>query len=157
MIIGLVLVLSLKDKARLGGIAFLIISSIVIIGSYILGWVFEPKAITNARAMEIQQAIEEYHQNTGEYPPDLKALSPSYLPILLGPLTGRGQVWCYQSGQDYYRLGYVLFERYHQYNDGTPFYEPYYEIKVPAASGRSPESTWMCDTELERYKIHGGL
>jgi len=122
-----------------------------------LGWLFEPQTITTARAMDLHKAIEDYHQDTGQYPPDLNALFPDYQLFLLGPLTGRGQVWCYQSGADYYRLGYVLFERYHPYNDDTPFYEPYYEIKVPAATGQPPGPAWMCDTELERYKVHGGL
>lgn len=157
LMIGLVMVLSLKGKARRGGFVFMIIAAIVIIGSFTLAWVIEPKAITTARAMDIQQAIEDYYQDNGEYPPDLKTLTPGYLPILLGPLTGRGQVWCYQSGADYYRLGYVLFERYHQYNDDTPFYEPYFEIKIPAAAGQPPELSWTCDSELERYKINGGL
>ena len=157
LMIGLVLLLSLKGHARWGGAAFLITTSIVITGSFMLGWVFDPRSITTARAMDIRQAVEDYRQDTGKYPPDLNALFPDYQLLLLGPLTGRGQAWCYQSGSDYYRLGYIFFERYHQYADDTPFSEPYFEIKVPASAGQPPESGWICDSELERYKSHGGL
>lgn len=154
---GLVLILTLKGQARWGGVIFSIITSIVITASFLSGGMFDPGSITTARAMDIQQAIEEYQQDTGEYPPDLKALIPKYQLLLLGPLTGYGQAWCYQSGSDYYRLGYIFFERYHQYDDGTPFYEPYFEVKVPASAGQPPESGWICDSELERYRLRGGL
>jgi hypothetical protein len=157
LIIGLVLILSLKERARLAGLAFMIITLIFIVGTYTLGWLIDPQAITAARAEEISQAIQRYNQQAGEYPPKLEVLAPGYLPILLGPLTGRGQVWCYQSGEDYYRLGYVIFERYHQYADDTPFWEPYYEIKVPSSAGQPPGTAWMCDEELENFKQNGGL
>jgi hypothetical protein len=157
IMIGLVLVLSLKGQARWGGVAFLITTSIVITASFLSGWLFDPRSITTARAMDIQQAIEEYQRDTGEYPPALKALFPKYQLILLGPLTGHGQAWCYQAGSDYYRLGYIFFEAYHQYDDGTPSYESYFEIKVPASAGQPPESGWICDSELERYRLRGGL
>lgn len=157
LIIGLVLILSLKDKARLAGLAFVIITLVFIVGSYTLGWLIDPQAVTAARAEGIDQAIQRYREKTGEYPPNLKVLAPGYLPILLGPLTGRGQVWCYQSGEDYYRLGYVIYERYHQYADVTPFWEPYYEIKVSSSAGQPPGTAWMCDEELENFKQNGGL
>jgi hypothetical protein len=155
--LGLVLILNLKGQSRWSGVAFLINTSVVITASYITGWLFDPRSITTARATDIQQAVEDYRQDTGTYPPDLNALIPDYQLIVLGPLTGRGQVWCYQSGTDYYRLGYVLFERYHQYTDDTPFYEPYYEIMIPAAAGQPPDSGWICDSELERIRSHGGM
>jgi len=146
-----------KKKNRWSGAAFLLIAPTLIILAFGLGLRFDPHAITEARAIQIRQAIESYHQDTGAYPAELEDLSPNYLPLLLGPLTGRGQTWCYQSGTDYYRLGFVLFERYHQYEGDTPFWEPYYEIRVPGSAGQPPAGTWACDTELERMKQYGGL
>jgi hypothetical protein len=52
---------------------------------------------------------------------------------------------------------YALFQRYYDWDDGTPFYEPYYAIQVPAAAGAPPAGAWMCDSELEKLKGHGGL
>jgi len=37
------------------------------------------------------RAIENYHQERGSYPTELGALTPEYLPIIFGPLTGRGR------------------------------------------------------------------
>ena len=101
--------------------------------------------------------IEQYKQDNGQYPPGLESLTPDYTAWILGPLTGRGQVWCYQSGADFYRLGYALFQRYYDWGDGTPFYEPYYAIEVPAAAGQPPPTDWMCTVELDKLKEHGGL
>jgi hypothetical protein len=130
---------------------------VVIAFSYTVGLQFKPQAITAARADRLGRAIEGYFQETGEYPTNLGDLTPSYLLFISGPLTGRGQVWCYQSGPSYYRLGYIFFQRYYKYPDDTPFAEPYYEIKVPYAAGQPPAGEWMCDEELQLYKQHGGL
>jgi hypothetical protein len=155
--IGLTFLLSRKKKVRWSGAAFLAVAPLLIVLTFWLGLRFDPHAITEARAIEIGQAIERYHQDTGRYPAELGQLQPDYLSRLLGPLTGRGQIWCYQSGPDYYRLGYVLFERYHQYADDTPFWEPYYEIKVPAFAGQPPAGPWACDIELEWMKHGSGF
>lgn len=157
VIAGLLLALTASGKIRRAGIGFMILVPVVIAFSYTIGLRFEPQVITSARADRLGQAIERYYQDTGEYPARLEDLTPSYLPFISGPLTGRGQVWCYQSGPNYYRLGYIFFQRYYAYPDGTPYWEPYYEIKVPYAAGQPPAGEWMCDKELELYKQHGGL
>lgn len=157
LVTGLVLLLSVKEKARGNALAFLVLAPAILVFGYSLGWRIEPRAITANRAAGIQRAIQRYYQDVGQYPDDLGALSPGYLPILLGPLTGRGQVWCYESGPGHYRLGYVVFERYHRYPDATPFTEPYYAIQVTGSAGSLPDGPWICDRELERYKEHGGL
>ncbi len=157
VIAGLLLALTASGKLRWGGIAFMILVPAVIVCSYIIGLQLDPQAITAARANKLGQAIEDYFWETDKYPTHLGDLTPSHLLFISGPLTGRGQVWCYESGLGYYRLGYVFFQRYFKYPDGTPFWEPYYEIKVPHAAGQPPAGEWICDEELQRYKQHGGL
>ena len=157
MIAGLLLALTASGIVRRAGIAFMILIPVVIAFSYSVGLQFEPQAITAARAGRLAWAIERYYQDTGAYPTNLRDLAPSHLPIISGPLTGRGQMWCYQSGPGYYRLGYIFFQRYYENTDDTPFWEPYYEIKVPYAAGQPPAGEWMCDEELQLYKQHGGL
>jgi len=105
LFIGIIMLQTHKKKNRWSGAAFLLIAPTLIILAFGLGLRFDPHAITEARAIQIRQAIESYHQDTGAYPAELEDLSPNYLPLLLGPLTGRGQTWCYQSGTDYYQLG----------------------------------------------------
>lgn len=143
-------------RRRIGPI-FLVLAPGIVMLSFILGGFVDPLAITTSRAQQISARIEAYRRQTGSYPPRLEALTPEYASWIPGPLTGRGQVWCYQSGADYYRLGYALFQRYYDWSDGTPFYEPYYAIRVPAEFGQPPAGAWMCDSELEKLKEHGGL
>lgn len=156
LIIGVVLVVSLTGNSRRAGLTFIFVT-FLLLGFYILGWQVDPQAVTASRASHLEQAIQEYRQNTGAFPASLDELAPSYVPLVLGPLTGRGQTWCYQSGEGYYRLGYVYFQRYYEYPDGTPFWEPFYDIKIPSASGQPPSGEWICDEELRIFKQHNGL
>ena len=89
-----------------------------------------------------------FQQDTGGYPEDLSELSPRYLPIIFGPLTGRGQVWCYQAGENYYRLGYAFYQRYYYQSPLDPFSE----VKIYRQVGQPPPGPWMCDQELELIK-----
>jgi len=157
LIAGLLLALNSSNRVRNAGIAFIILVPLLLAVSYAAGLQVDGQAITAGRADRIGSTIERFYRETGEYPVELGELTPSYLTYINGPLTGRGQVWCYQSGEGYYRLGYVFFQRYYDYPDGTHFWEPYYEIKVPYTGGQPPESEWMCDEELRLYKSHGGL
>jgi hypothetical protein len=155
---GLVLAFSLKDTARRAGIAFLVITPLLIVVSFSAGFAMNPVVITEGRLARINQAVQSFHQDVGVYPPDLATLVPVYAKNILGPLTGRGQVWCYQAGNDYYRLGYVWYQRYYNYpGESAPVWEPYYEIKIPYAAGAPPSGEWMCDQELRWFKQTGGL
>lgn len=157
VISGLLLALTSSGKLRRAGITFMILIPFVIALTYTVGLQLDPQAITVARADQLGRAIEDFFRETGEYPTYLGDLTPSHLLFIAGPLTGRGQVWCYESGPGYYRLGYVFFQRYYEYPDDTPFWEPYYEIKVPHYAGQPPMVEWMCDEEMQLYKQHGGL
>lgn len=157
LIAGLLLVLTTDGRLKVPGYVYMILVPATISLSFVLGLRVDFQAVTDQRATQIGQALERFSQDNGEYPDALSSLTPGYLPIILGPLTGRGQIWCYQSGPSYYQLGYVYFQRYYQYDDGTPFYEPYYTIKVPQTVGETPAGSWICDEELERFKLHGGL
>lgn len=105
------------------------------------------------RPERVTQAIELYRADHGAYPSSLASLTPTYLTFIPKPLTGRDQIWCYQGGPDYYRLGYVYYQRYY---DPT-FPDPYAEIKIHAAAGQPPPGSWVCDRELERVELTGGL
>jgi len=145
---GVVLIISLPGRLRFAGAIFMIVGTAWIMAAYSLGWRFDPEQITQARAERITQAIESYDQQNGSYPDSLIALTPSYLPLLLGPLTGHDQVWCYQGGQNFYRLGYVWYQRY-----ARPVHpSPHIEIKIFSSSGQPADQPWVCDQELQRFK-----
>jgi hypothetical protein len=150
---GMVLLVVLSGKRRLIGLAFIVLIPVLIVSAYAAGWLVDPQTVTMARADRITAAVEAYHQQTGEYPASLNDLTPEYMPFILGPLTGRGQVWCYQGSQDYYRLGYVFIQRYYR----ATFPDPYVEIKLHASEGDPPEAGWMCDQEFEQAKQTRGL
>jgi len=150
---GMVLLVVLNGKRRLIGLAFIILIPVLIASAYAAGWLVDPQAVTLARAERINAALEAYQQETGEYPASLNDLTPDYMPFILGPLTGRAQVWCYQGGQEYFRLGYVFIQRYY----GPSFPDPHFEIKLHASDGDPPEAGWMCDQELEQARQTLGL
>lgn len=153
VILGMVLTALLVGRSRRVGLAFAILVPVLIVVSYAAGSSFEPQAVTGARAERIEGAIELYHQETGAYPASLSDLTPGYMPFILGPLTGRGQVWCYQGGSDYYRLGYVFIQRYYE----PTLFRPFVEIRVYSSAGQPPDSGWMCDDELLRGEATRGL
>lgn len=132
-------------------IMFLIPAALMV--AYTAGSLLDPYAITVARAQRIEGAIEEYRMMANLYPSDVGELVPNYMLYLPPPLTGRGAVWCYQGGQDYYRLGFVNYKRY--YSRG--FLDPFSEIVELSSQGEPPTESWMCDQELELIKRTGGL
>jgi len=153
VILGMVLTALLVGRSRRVGLAFAILVPVLIVVSYAAGFLFEPQAVTAARAERIEGAVELYHQETGAYPASLADLIPGYMPFVLGPLTGRDQVWCYQGGSDYYRLGYVFIQRYYE----PTLFRPFVEIRVYSSAGQPPDSGWMCDDELLRGEATRGL
>jgi hypothetical protein len=61
--------------------------------------------LTGERAGRTSQAIETYYARKGSYPQDLWQLTPWYVLSLPGLVIIYGQDWCYDGGDDYYRLG----------------------------------------------------
>jgi len=150
LVAGMLLAGAVERRGRLAGFIYMLVVPALVITGYVSGSLFDPLAITENRASRIAGAIEDYKAKNGSYPHNLDSLQ---MPILLGPLNGRGREWCYEAGADYYRLGYVFFQRY--YETTYPF--PYYEIKVPYSAGETPPGPWMCDDALSRYKESPGL
>jgi MFS family permease len=153
LVAGLLLTFGLSQLRPRAGLAFTLLLPLLFAFSYTAGALFEPQEITAGRAARLDRAIQSYYGDHKAYPTTLGDLSPDYAPYILGPLTGRGQTWCYQSGPDFYRLGYVIFQRYYEPTYPTPFYE----IRVAGSAGQLPGIIWQCDEELWRIKQTGGL
>ena len=98
-------------------------------------------------------ALAAYRAEKGVYPPTLAALTPDFTFFILGPLTGRDQIWCYEGGDDDYQLGCVYYQRY--YRDTYP--TPFFTIKIHNRVGPVPDRPWMCEEEIKRVEITGGL
>lgn len=95
--------------------------------------------LTEARAARVSQAIEAYYAREGRYPQALRQLPPWYVLSLPGPVIIYGQAWCYDGGEDYYRLGYV---------DRGHWSDPLLTGQIYATKGEAPDLPAMCDEAI---------
>ena len=114
------------------------------------GNAYHPYDITQARAEQIQAAIEKYHAKTSWYPFDLSDLVPGEMWRIPLPMIIPGENWCYQGSSNYYRLGVIYRDHWSS---------PYLSIKVYASAGNVPDEPWVCDERLSillsRYSLAG--
>jgi len=130
---------------RLAALGFALLVTLTASYAVAQGWRMSPPWLTEARAEKIDRAIQGYYERQGHYPSRLANLVPFYLWRIPQPMIFRDQTWCYEGGNDYYRLGYV-----HQPGFGWP--PDSISIQIHAAEGEPPEPSWPCDDELERAK-----
>ena len=145
---GAVLMIMLRGKRRLLGLAFCAaITTICVLG---LNWGWNTSAVhlTERRAARVEQAVEKYHLANGRYPSRLAELAPRYLLYLPPPVIVREGGWCYQGGEKFYRLGSIggIFT----------YFEQDFQINVHAQAGEIPGDSWDCDQMLEMF-IKGEL
>ena len=143
--------LPLKRNAFIFG--FVLLPMALIMGANSFGtfgfdgaWGNVPHACTARRAEMINRAILLYRAQKGQYPQALGDLTPSYLWYLPTPFIIPHQNWCYQGGQNYYRLGYVYRDYF-----STPA-----SVKVFATAGQPPDPSWPCDAEAAKYPAAPG-
>lgn len=97
-----------------------------------------PYNLTEQSAARLEGAIQAYHADQGIYPASLGALVPRYLWLIPEPVTYHTQVWCYDGGTDYFRLGYYDSEHY-RYGDFASLF-----VKEFASAGTPPEGEIPC-------------
>lgn len=100
--------------------------------------------LTSQRAEAVNQAIQSYYEKNNHYPASLAELSPRYLWNIAKPATQWDHNFCYQAGEGFYRLGYV--------DQSNPRIFRDFSIVVYAAQGDLPDTTWVCDQELEQAR-----
>jgi hypothetical protein len=96
--------------------------------------------LTEVRAGQVSQAIERYYEREGHYPATLAQLVPLTRLSLPGPVIIPGQDWCYQSGEGYYRLGYVSRDHWSI---------PYLYIRQYRQAGTIPDIPALCKEETQ--------
>jgi MFS family permease len=146
---GLLLAWKLAGRRKMAAFLFAAIVPVIMIGAERLGtfdrdgeWGTLPIIVTESRAEKIDQAIRRFQAEHGSYPQTLQELAPRYLLYIPVPYIIRGQDWCYESGEDYYRFGYVYREMF-----SLPA-----EARVHAMQGEPPDNAWECDQEAIRYQ-----
>jgi hypothetical protein len=105
-----------------------------------------PTVVTEQRAEAVNRAIQRYHKQNGAYPRTLTDLTPRYLMYISNPLIIPGQTWCYEGGDNYYRLGYVHRQ----------FFSSPASVRVHAVVGKPSVSAWGCEDEAAKYPAPPG-
>lgn len=144
LIAGVLLVLSLRGQRRLAGPVYVVLMGVVTTLALIWGWQVSAFELTERRAAQVNQAITQFQQDKGRYPASLAELTPRYLLYLPPPVVTHQGGWCYQGGEDYYRLGYVS-------GDFTYFTADFW-VKIHAQSGEPPQENWNCELLLARFE-----
>jgi hypothetical protein len=108
-------------------------------------------ALTKARAERVAQAIENYRAQFRRYPQNLGQLSPRFIFPLPEPVIIFGQEWCYDGGENYFRLGYIdrqhwsdprLIGRIHKTAGELPDLEPICTQEAAALAARDPRNPY---------------
>jgi hypothetical protein len=139
---GIVMSISLPGRRKLAaGYAVLVVALLIGVSSRAQSVDF--RALTEDRAARIVAAIEAYRAQAGTYPASLDELTPRYAFTLPGPMILYGQGWCYNSGEGYYRLGYVNREHWSA---------PRLSGRLAGAGGDAGEPSALCATEIAALK-----
>jgi hypothetical protein len=138
---GMAMAVALTGWRRGVGLLFALLVPLLLYQSLEQGWQVSYHDLTEARAERIVKALADYHQREGVYPPTLDALTPRYLLRVPQPVELRGETWCYQGDDDFYRLGAFFRE----------FFSMPVQLQVYAAVGE-PDSIWACEEQLAAMK-----
>lgn len=128
------------------GIAFAALVPLGMMAAMTYGSNIDYHTLTESRAARIQEAVEHFHTHTGGYPTNLDELVPREIWWIPNPIILSGQTWCYQGGDDFYRLGAIFREFW-----STPF-----SIQIYASAGSPPTGSWKCEERLAELKTHYG-
>jgi hypothetical protein len=143
---GVTLSITLSGRTKLAGFLYSLLIPALIIAASTRAQRVDFRQLTEERAGRTSQAIEAYYAREGRYPHDLRQLIPWYIFSLPGPVIIYGQDWCYDGGQDYYRLGYV---------DREHWSDPLLSGQIYKTQGEAPDLPGICDEEIaaleERY------
>ena len=132
------LVITLPGRTKLAGGLYVLLIPVLIVVSTIAQQV-DFRQLTEERAERTRRVIETYYAREGRYPQDLRQLTPRYSLSLPGPFIIYGQDWCYDGGDEYYRLGYVTREHWS---------DPRLVGLIYETVGEMPEPERICDEEI---------
>jgi hypothetical protein len=136
----------LLGKMKLVALLFAILIPALMIGVFWSAKRVDFRALTEARAERVSQALASYQARQGRYPETLDQLAPRTMLSIPDPVILYGQEWCYQGATDSYQLGFV--DREH-WSSPELFATVYKTQGAPADSGD------LCESEIsvmkERY------
>ena len=125
VICGALMGIKAKRWFRSAGFCFALLTPVLLLGAFWMGWNADYQALTRQRADKIAAAINRYRTQEGHYPEGLEALVPGYLHWVPSQVILRHEDWCYQGGG----TAYVLAAYWRKYFS-TPL-----EVRVFASNG----------------------
>ena len=132
-----------RGLLRLQGFLYLLLVPVLLFSAFGIGIKIPYHPISDIHAAIIQKALQSFYAQNARYPGTLEGLVPRQLLWVPSQLILRGEPWCYQGGQDYYRLG----------DFWRSSFSSLLEIRVYAAAGNPPEAGWTCQNNLVRMKF----
>jgi hypothetical protein len=136
---GVTLSIALPSRTKLAGFLYSLLIPALMIAVSAGAQRVDFRQLTEERAGRASRAIETYYAREGRYPQDLRQLIPWYVLSLPGPVIIYGQDWCYDGGDDYYRLGYVYREHWS---------DPLLTGRIYKTKGEAPDLPSICDEEI---------
>ena len=136
---ALMLFVVLPERTKLTGLLYLILIPGLMIAVSVMAQRVDFRQVTVRHADWTVQAIESFFARQGRYPGTLSELTPRYLLSVPEPMIIYGQDWCYESGEDYYRLGYI---------DREHWSDPRLIGRLHSGAGEAPGSGQIC---LEQF------
>lgn len=140
--VGIAMTTALWGNRRLIGLLFIAVVPVLFYQTFEWGWEASYHAITERRPAQIAGALDQFHEREGHYPETLAALTPRDLLFIRRPVILAGEAWCYQGGNDFYRL--AAFHR--------EFFSSPVSLRVYEAAGEPPPGTWECEERLAAMK-----
>lgn len=136
----------LVDRQKLNALLYAILVPALLIGVFWSAKQVDFRALTEARAERVSQALASYHARQGRYPETLDQLAPRTMLSIPDPVILYGQEWCYQGATDSYQLGFV---------DREHWSSPELFATVYKTQGAPADSSDLCEPEIsvikERY------
>jgi hypothetical protein len=142
VVAGMIMTTTLSGKHRIVGLLFMVLVPTLLYQVYELGHSISHHEITESRAGQIAEALDQFQAREGYYPETLAALRPRDLLFIWQPVILPGETWCYQGGADFYRL--AAFHR--------EFFSSPVSLRVYEAAGEPPSGSWECEAQLAAMK-----
>ena len=142
---GLTLSVALSGRMKSMGLMFSVMVTAMLIAVSALAQNVDFRQETEKRAERTVNAIESYYAREGSYPESLSQLSTRYILSLPRPMIIYGQDWCYESGDSYYRLGYI---------DREHWSDPRMIGHIYKTVGEVPDAQPMCKAEFNALQDH---
>lgn len=143
---GALLAIALPGRRKLRGAQATLLLLALVATVFALSQRVDFRHLTAARAERVAGALDRYYERHGEYPGRLQQLTPWTTLSVTEPVIVYGESWCYEGGDDYYRLGYI--DRAHWSN-------PNFVGRIVYMAGDAPNSFSLCAGEaaalLDRY------